>query len=90
MRPGQSCPGVEIRADELGAEEDVASMRPGQSCPGVVPEILAIDQGLTNASMRPGQSCPGVECAGDHEGSSLGRGFNEAGAIMPRSGWDST
>ena len=38
------------------------------------------------ASMRPGQSCPGVDrrVLGDV---SLHRGFNEAGAIMPRSGW---
>ena len=37
------------------------------------------------ASMRPGQSCPGV---GAGVWSARGRdvGFNEAGAIMPRSG----
>ena len=35
--------------------------------------------------MRPGQSCPGV-AGGDPALTLQGRGFNEAGAIMPRSG----
>ena len=42
----------------------------------------------TPASMRPGQSCPGVESRGRRRhGLSLVLGFNEAGAIMPRSGF---
>ena len=36
--------------------------------------------------MRPGQSCPGVVLHVTASGISGGRGFNEAGAIMPRSG----
>ena len=35
--------------------------------------------------MRPGQSCPGVVTAVPTAAASRG-GFNEAGAIMPRSG----
>ena len=37
------------------------------------------------ASMRPGQSCPGV-VRGIIDGIARDVGFNEAGAIMPRSG----
>ena len=41
------------------------------------------------ASMRPGQSCPGVDPADLHGLRRADRGFNEAGAIMPRSGeWE--
>ena len=40
---------------------------------------------LVVASMRPGQSCPGVASSDPQlKGSALR--FNEAGAIMPRSG----
>ena len=39
-----------------------------------------------DASMRPGQSCPGVGGGIGIVGED-GPGFNEAGAIMPRSGW---
>ena len=38
-----------------------------------------------DASMRPGQSCPGVGGGIGIVGED-GPGFNEAGAIMPRSG----
>ena len=40
------------------------------------------------ASMRPGQSCPGVARNADRStsGAYVGVCFNEAGAIMPRSG----
>ena len=38
------------------------------------------------ASMRPGQSCPGVGKAGTAGEEAARPGFNEAGAIMPRSG----
>ena len=38
------------------------------------------------ASMRPGQSCPGVVATGDEHDIRARIGFNEAGAIMPRSG----
>ena len=37
------------------------------------------------ASMRPGQSCPGVVAHDEVDDGRAGR-FNEAGAIMPRSG----
>ena len=63
-----------------------ASMRPGQSCPGVVRRESSSRPARGAASMRPGQSCPGVAfprrrvlCCGYEC-------FNEAGAIMPRSG----
>ena len=36
--------------------------------------------------MRPGQSCPGVGLPAPRSGSSSTGCFNEAGAIMPRSG----
>ena len=36
--------------------------------------------------MRPGQSCPGVVRTARQARPSAGWGFNEAGAIMPRSG----
>ena len=36
--------------------------------------------------MRPGQSCPGVAAELRVQVESHARGFNEAGAIMPRSG----
>ena len=38
------------------------------------------------ASMRPGQSCPGVVQVCDRGRVDRDPGFNEAGAIMPRSG----
>ena len=38
--------------------------------------------------MRPGQSCPGVGGGFFPETHGVGSGFNEAGAIMPRSGGD--
>ena len=38
------------------------------------------------ASMRPGQSCPGVGFILALAATKLRRCFNEAGAIMPRSG----
>ena len=60
-------------------------MRPGQSCPGVDVHLVPV-RGDESASMRPGQSCPGV---GREPGRIDGRivlSFNEAGAIMPRSG----
>ena len=38
------------------------------------------------ASMRPGQSCPGVAGGSLPRGGWGYPGFNEAGAIMPRSG----
>ena len=38
--------------------------------------------------MRPGQSCPGVGRYSLLAMLGLGQGFNEAGAIMPRSGPD--
>ena len=38
------------------------------------------------ASMRPGQSCPGVDSVCDTLRSRPDASFNEAGAIMPRSG----
>ena len=41
--------------------------------------------GALSASMRPGQSCPGV-VSSDTETTIGSDGFNEAGAIMPRSG----
>ena len=59
-------------------------MRPGQLCPGRG-EVLDLSMMLERASMRPGQLCPGR-----HEGPrhlrSPHRGFNEAGAVMPRKG----
>ena len=39
------------------------------------------------ASMRPGQSCPGVARAAYSSHDSSSQRFNEAGAIMPRSGY---
>ena len=63
----------------------LASMRPGQSCPGVVGAAGARGSSRAMASMRPGQSCPGV--AGSRSSGGSGNlSFNEAGAIMPRSG----
>ena len=64
-----------------------ASMRPGQSCPGVAYAPVRPEAVAAVASMRPGQSCPGV--AGAFPGVVPDReiGFNEAGAIMPRSGY---
>ena len=38
------------------------------------------------ASMRPGQSCPGVGSPTSRIADGGAPGFNEAGAIMPRSG----
>ena len=59
-------------------------MRPGQSCPGV--GFFTLTRARTRrASMRPGQSCPGVD-GGIVLIDAGQRGFNEAGAIMPRSG----
>ena len=63
----------------------LASMRPGQSCPGVAQSIYgARESGI--ASMRPGQSCPGVGGAAGLQPQPGQPRFNEAGAIMPRSG----
>ena len=68
------------------APERSASMRPGQSCPGVGPLDLIAFTEDRRASMRPGQSCPGVDGGGRSLGHQDGDCFNEAGAIMPRSG----
>ena len=38
--------------------------------------------------MRPGQSCPGVGLATEADSGAVSACFNEAGAIMPRSGPD--
>ena len=62
-------------------------MRPGQSCPGVALALGRQRTGLPPASMRPGQSCPGVVAAVEDLYARILAGFNEAGAIMPRSGW---
>ena len=70
----------------------IATMRDGFNEAGaIMPRsgLRQVDEGserLGIASMRPGQSCPGVaprRRAGDRI--DLAR-FNEAGAIMPRSG----
>ena len=62
-------------------------MRPGQSCPGVVTWSVKSGGQLGGASMRPGQSCPGVVGAVPTADMTAGvDSFNEAGAIMPRSG----
>ena len=90
MRPGQSCPGV-VLLTRLLRVRLMASMRPGQSCPGVGGHMLIVAGRGPRASMRPGQSCPGV-VRGIIDGIARDVGFNEAGAIMPRSGagaaWD--
>ena len=61
-------------------------MRPGQSCPGVAAQSPPPESRSSDASMRPGQSCPGVVEVRDFRGVDRDPGFNEAGAIMPRSG----
>ena len=48
--------------------------------------IRAMVETEERASMRPGQSCPGVAIACLESVHHRGNGFNEAGAIMPRSG----
>ena len=68
------------------AREVLASMRPGQSCPGVDPPGAGARALIGPASMRPGQSCPGVARSREAGQSPNGICFNEAGAIMPRSG----
>ena len=70
---------------EDAAHHARASMRPGQSCPGVVLRIVQRLGCTPTASMRPGQSCPGVVNA-HVSGMDARESFNEAGAIMPRSG----
>ena len=62
-------------------------MRPGQSCPGVVENLIERHLHRDRASMRPGQSCPGVVVVGIAATAVASAGFNEAGAIMPRSGF---
>ena len=57
-------------------------MRPGLLCPGSAVGDLA--GGLAHpASMRPGLLCPGRRF-GDATAVAIMRGFNEAGAVMPR------
>ena len=74
------------RAPGFNRRRSGASMRPGQSCPGVASQSRDHETLRERASMRPGQSCPGV--APDRYAPSDTRKhcFNEAGAIMPRSG----
>ena len=61
-------------------------MRPGQSCPGVVAAEVLSSECVMTASMRPGQSCPGVASTAMRGLFIFRLSFNEAGAIMPRSG----
>ena len=87
MRPGQSCPGVAgvvvglpadlpLRFNEAGAIMPRSGGKGGLDSPRD-PQF---------ASMRPGQSCPGVAKMHDRLRLHAITGFNEAGAIMPRSG----
>ena len=82
MRPGLLCPGRDL--DLIGGVvHGRASMRPGLLCPGRVRRQAAPSGEARQASMRPGLLCPG---RGRRGGSAAPgwRGFNEAGAVMPR------
>ena len=86
MRPGQSCPGVAVDPEPPPGLGERASMRPGQSCPGVAITPAGCTDRQARASMRPGQSCPGVVIVARPATTLKIARFNEAGAIMPRSG----
>ena len=75
----------EARRWEHARGREHASMRPGQSCPGVGRRRRRGANAPGLASMRPGQSCPGVGNLDGRQRSAMAC-FNEAGAIMPRSG----
>ena len=60
-----------------------ASMRPGHVCPGNPPPRRD-GNSAAPASMRPGHVCPGNDALGGGGPVRRGRGFNEAGACLPR------
>ena len=82
MRPGQGYPGTHRRWSTERTPYLRASMRPGQGYPGTPGECLRPMQ-ADFASMRPGQGYPGTRC-GARRRRGRPRGFNEAGARIPR------